>query len=239
MKILLVDDEPLALRRLTRMLTDHPLVTQLLISVSGYEALRICDEEKPDAVVLDIEMPGLSGLDVAKQLRTEKSSPCIVFLTAHPEHALESYEYAAIDYLLKPVSSDRLDEALNRINQHLVLASSKPAIIESFDRHLCVTIGSRLLRISFSDVVCCIAEDKYVRLVHNEGEAILSQSLTQLELEYPNIFLRIHRHTLVNPKRILSLETTHGQHYLLLDGMDMKLEVSRRRVADVRQYLKG
>ena len=237
MKILVVDDEPMALKRITRMLKGHPAIHDLLISDDGYEALRICEEQKPEAVILDIQMPGLSGLEVAKHLRSESYTPCIVFLTAHPEHALESYEYAAIDYLLKPVSSDRLDEALRRIKQHIDLASAQPKAVDHLERHVCVSIGSRLLRIAIADVICFIAEDKYVRLVHQQGEALLSQSLIQLEQDYPSLFLRIHRHILVNPKRIVSFESNHGQHYLRLEGMDTKLDVSRRRVADVRQFL--
>ena len=238
MKLLLVDDEPLALQRLQRLLKGHAAVTQLLTASSAKEALAVYTAKRADAVLLDIEMPGMNGLQLAEVLRNESSPPAIVFLTAHPEHALQAYDYAALDYLLKPVSAERLDQALQRMLQYIQSRQASNLVQPSASgRHLCVHLGNRLLRVPLDEVVCCVAEDKYVRLFHSQGEALLNQSLTQLETEFPDVLLRIHRNALVNRACIQALEALQGSHYVQLLGYAGKLEVSRRRVGALKQYL--
>lgn len=238
MKILLIDDEPLALQRMQRLLKAHPLIEQLLVTSNPKEAINIIEDAKPDAVFLDIEMPGISGLEIAKQLRGLSVSTSIVFLTAHPEHALESYEYAAIDYLLKPVSIERLEQAIRRIQKSLLNSKEDHQLQQQIsDKFICATLGNRTQRIFSSEIICCIAEDKYVRLVSMQGEFLLSQSLTQLESEY-SCLLRVHRNALVNKNRIIALEVHQGKHFIQLKDYEPKLEVSRRKLSKILSFLK-
>ena len=112
MKILVVDDEPLAQQRLKLLLTDFSSVTEVVTANNGLQAIEICQSSKPDVVLLDIRMPAMDGLEAAGHIYQMEDSPAIIFTTAYDEYALEAFNVNAVDYLLKPVRREKLEEAI-------------------------------------------------------------------------------------------------------------------------------
>lgn len=243
MKILIVDDEALARKRLHGLVNALDGCEVMAEAASGMQALKLCETQTPDLILLDIRMPGMSGLELARHLSQLPQPPVVVFTTAYDEHALEAFEAEAIDYLLKPVRQERLQQALDKArrlsrSQLEVLAGAVP---ETEGRqYISVQIGGRLELIPVADIDYFFAEDKYVIVHHRNGEQVLEDSLKSLEQELAERFIRIHRNALVAVSAIQALErNAAGQHQLRLHGRDTVLEVSRRQVAEVRRLLKA
>lgn len=235
MRTLIVDDEPLARSRLKRLLTEYPNFKWVGEAADVEEALLLIEQFDPDLVILDIEMPGRDGLSLAESLNQQKIPPAIILVTAHPEHALDAYRVAPSDYLLKPVDPIRLKIALERLGTHT------RAHIEKSDEDnpwISYHLGNNICRIRFEKVQYFMAEDKVVKMVFDGGEAIIEKSLKQLEATYDNLLLRIHRNTLVNRVRIQSIQSVdHINHYILLQGTDTRLLVSRRNYAAAKELV--
>lgn len=231
LKILIVDDEPLARARLLRLLADCPGVQVLAQADHADAAWDAVSEHKPQVVLLDISMPGSDGISLAGRLRSLDRPPLVIFITAYEAHALAAFERGAVDYLVKPVRLERLQEALGKARRYLGGSQSEP-------RWLRAKVGSRVQLISLDDVICCVAEDKYTTVHYNEGETVVDLSLAKLEQEHGDFFLRVHRSALVARQRLLGLENHQGRHWLSLRGTTHKLEVSRRHLPELRKYLK-
>lgn len=231
MKVLLVDDEPLARSRMRRLLQAHADLQLIGEAEDGEQALTMCRSLQPDLVLLDIEMPTLSGLDVAKALSELAVPPALVFVTAHPQHALNAWQLAAAGYLVKPVSAEALAALLQRLAKptRAYLEAQKEPVI-----HYQLAGASR--QVPLSSVLYCQAEDKYVRLVFQGGEALLEQSLRQLEQEFPQL-LRIHRKVLINTRHFVALHQQDSAYWLELAGCSERLVVSRREASKIRQRL--
>jgi len=232
MRILLADDEALARARLRALLAelgpDHEVVAE---AANGREALQRCSKGDIDLVLLDIQMPGQSGIEVARQLNALPQPPAVIFTTAHAEHALAAFDVRGIDYLLKPVRPERLREALTRLPS-AVADSSQPGLM------LRASYRGGVELIPIADILYLKAEDKYVRARHAGGEALLDDSLKSLEEQVPEHWLRVHRNALVARTQIRGVERDHeGRIWLTLRGVDERIEVSRRHVAGVRALL--
>lgn len=236
MKILIVDDEPLARSRLQRLLSafpEHQLVGE---ASDGETALRLATELQPDLVFLDIKMPGRDGLEVAAELLHLALPPAVVFLTAHPQHALAAYQVAPADYLLKPVSAAQLAATLQRIG----LTTKAHLQKQQAQQWLSYKTGNTLQRVELQQMFYLQAEDKYVRFVFAGGEALSDLSLKQLEEQYPQDLIRIHRNTLVLKRRIKALhQSSDGKHLLELWQCEQRLEISRRELSKIRHLLAG
>jgi two-component system response regulator AlgR len=233
MKVLIVDDESLARARLKRLLAQHASFTCVGEAGTAREALELSYALLPDIVFLDIEMPDSDGLSVAAQLLELKPPPAVVFVTAHPQHALAAYQVAPADYLLKPVSAERLALTLSRLG-----AKTRAHIEKKESNWLSYRNGLVTSRVDLSEVIYLQAEDKYVRVVFVGGEALIEQSLKQLEEQYPKDLLRIHRNTLVHVSRVKAIhQTPDGKHLLELNQHHDLLEISRRELAKLRQIL--
>lgn len=231
MKVLIVDDEPLARARIKRLLLQQPSYEYVGEAGDAVQALQLAKQLKPDLMLIDIEMPNTDGISLACQLDGLSKVPAVIFVTAHAEHALEAYRAAPLDYILKPVSAERLFEALLRVKGK-VIASSKPA-------KLSYTIGTVTKQLVVAEILYCTADDKYVRVITTSTEAIIDQSLNQLQQVLPAQFIRSHRNTLINLDYFQSLHTAvDGKIYIKLQGVDNKLNVSRRALANVKQALK-
>jgi two-component system response regulator AlgR len=237
---MLVDDEPLARERLARMLADqldYELVGQ---AANGEQALALIEAERPELVLLDIAMPGMSGLELATHLNTLASPPAIIFCTAHDEHALKAFEAHAIDYLLKPIKAERLSEALERARRYC--DSDLSATRQENDegrQHICARVRGNLELIPIEQVIFFHAEHKYVTVCHEDGEVLIEEALTSLENDLGERFLRIHRNALVDSQRIAALvRRSDGQFCVRMAGCDTLLDVSRRNLPRVRRLLK-
>ncbi len=223
MNILIVDDEPLARRRLAGLLA-HLGSHQISMADHGEQALEKMAEHYPDVVFMDIEMPVMDGMQAAKKISREYPQTAIVFLTAHEQFALPAFEVKAVDYLLKPVSSDRLQETLERIDVNQ-------------KEYIQIKDGGRLLRLPVTQIVCFHAEDKYVTAHLKHNHYLLDQSLTELAHCYPQ-FIRIHRSWLVNIHYLRGIECDDRQSQVaLLKHIDLRPPISRRQLPDVKKHL--
>ena len=242
MRILIVDDEPLARARLRELLNRLCAYACCGEAGSGAEALRLMQRLNPDIVLLDIEMPGLSGLETARQLAELEEPPAVVFTTAYSEHALEAFNVHAIAYLLKPVRLERLEQALaraGRINRAQLsrLAADQPVV--GGRSHICARIGQRLELIPLADVFYFQADQKYVTVRHRHGEALIEEALKTLEQDLGVRVVRVHRNALAVAIHIAGLEkAADGNATLVFHDIPDRLEVSRRHLPALRQFLK-
>lgn len=243
MKILIVDDEPLARKRLERLLEEIGGCHVVGEAGNGTEALRRSSELNPDIVLLDIRMPEMDGIETAKQLARLPNPPAIVFVTAFSDHALSAFEAHAVDYLVKPIRKERLEQALARahtLNRAQLATLAKADAAPTGRSHLSVTVRSNLELIPIDEIFYFHADQKYVRVRSARGEALIEDSLKQLEDEFPARFIRIHRNALVAVVHIAGIEKDNiGRCYLKLRHSDEKLEISRRLLPEVRRHLKN
>ncbi|PZO63132.1 MAG: DNA-binding response regulator [Pseudoxanthomonas suwonensis] len=238
MRVAIVDDEPLARRRLRDLLLARDGVDVVGEAADGAAGIALCSEHKPDVVLLDIAMPGMDGIDTARQLAALQPAPLVVFCTAYDAHALSAFEAQAIDYLVKPVRAERLATALDRAQA--MLAGKQAADVQAKQRtHLCARMRGNLRLIPIEDVLYLQADEKYVVVHHVRGEDLIEESLKSLEEEFGDRFLRIHRNCLVARNQLTALQRgSDGQmHARLRDGGQL-LEVSRRSVTQLRELLK-
>ena len=240
MKVLIADDEPLARERLRMLLSAHGDVVVVAESGDGQATLDACARAQPDVVLLDIAMPGIDGLDVARHLARLEPRPAVVFCTAYDSHALSAFEAAAIDYLMKPVRGERLATALERARTFLAGRVGAAVPAAAGRRVLCARLRGNLRLIPLEDVFYLQAEEKYVVVHHVHGEDLIEESLRSLEEEFGSRFVRIHRNCLVSRGRLQELRrTAAGQVQAVLRGVAQPLEVSRRCVAALKAELAG
>jgi two-component system, LytTR family, response regulator AlgR len=234
MKVVIVDDEPLARARLTALLGECDDVESVASVADGEAALAACAEHHPDLLLLDINMPGLDGTELARRLAQRPDPPQVVFCTAYEQYATRAFDLGVVDYLLKPVRLERLREALERARHRVArpAGGSVPA--------LTVRLRDEQQRIPLTDVICLQADDKYVTVHHEGGQALIEESLRQLEQAWPEHLLRVHRNCLVSVARLLGLRTLgDGRTVVRLAGSEQMPEVSRRNLAAVRRRLRG
>lgn len=240
-RILVVDDEPLARERLIGLVNELNDAAVVGDAANGIEALARVDELDPDVVLLDIRMPAMDGLEVARHLAKREAPPAVIFTTAYDDHALAAFDASAVDYLLKPIKRERLEQGLERAR---TLAQSRLARLVEHPAarqtrtHLSAVRQGRLALVPVAEVRYLLAEYKYVTATWPEGELVLDESLRALEEEFPNIFMRIHRNALVAIAHVTSLERTQdGGYQVRLRGVDAALKVSRRHLGNVRAQL--
>lgn len=235
MKVLIVDDEAPARDRLHRLLENIPGITTVGEAADGTKALQAAERLQPDVILLDIRMPGMDGLTAAQQLAKLPDPPAVIFTTAYSEHALEAFEAEALDYLVKPVRQERLEQALARLHKRGIVA--EPAQGRS---HLTVRKHGNLHLIPVEEILYFQADNKYVTAFLPGREELLEESLKQLEEEFGPRFLRIHRNALIAMDALEGIEkTTDGRCHVNLRGVGCGPEISRRHLAEVRRVLKA
>lgn len=252
MKILIVDDELPARARLRRLVEELQLASRIDEAATGMQALQVCEQHSPDVILLDIRMPGMSGMEVAQHLAKLEVPPAIIFTTAYDEYALAAFESRAIDYLLKPIRQERLVKALqsakrlNRIQLQQVqedIHSSVPTeqrTAGTVRTHVSARVGTELRLVSVDEIRYFLAEDKYVTVRHGEGQVLIEDSLKSLAREFANQFIRVHRNALVALRYVAALETDNqvGRCRIRIKDSSDTLEVSRRHLPFVRKALK-
>ncbi len=247
MRVLVVDDEAPARERLQQILEDLDGYTCVGLAANGDEALRLVASERPEIVLLDIRMPGLSGIEVAHHLNALEHAPAVVFTTAYDEYAIEAFEARAVGYVLKPVRRKRLEGALrqaSRLAPATLVEIGQLSDIDSARQHLCARRQGELRLIPIDDIHYLEAEQKYVTVHHRGGEDLIDEPLKSLETEFPDRFVRIHRSILVAIKSVDRVERDpEGRSQVILregsqDG-GKALIISRRHVADVKRRLQG
>ena len=249
LKVLIVDDEDLARLRMRSLLADcaSPSAEVAGEAGSAAEALHWLSANQADLVLLDINMPGLDGLQLAERLRASAHPPKIVFVTAHANHALRAFEIDAVDYLTKPVRRARLQDALVRVAQRLDRVPAAPARpAEPAEQPvLVVSDRGRVQRVPVADILYLKAELKYVTLRTPAHAYVLDDSLSDLEQRLGDVMLRIHRNALVARTAVTKLERRaptdgdgDGEGWAVQVGATQEwLQVSRRQLTQVRELL--
>lgn len=242
LKVLLVDDEPLARSRLRTLLgeCDSPAVGVGGEAGTAAAAMELLGRQLFDAVLLDIHMPGADGLALAQALRALPQPPVVVFVTAHAEHALEAFELDAVDYLTKPVRRERLQVALQKV-ERLVKSRGGGTAAGVLDVLLIQDRG-RTERVPLAEVLYFKAELKYITVRTSGRSYILDGSLSELEERHAAYFLRVHRNALVARRAVRALEKHYdaeeGEGWAVrLNGVDELLAVSRRQLSAVREAI--
>lgn len=226
MKVLIVDDEPLARMRLTHML-NHLQLNDVLEASNGQQAKDMVAKYMPDLVFMDIEMPEMGGIEAAQQIKSAHPSIPIIFSTAHDDFALKAFDLSAHDYLLKPLSIERLKQALEKVG-----ASHSP-------EKLTVKKGNDVIMVAVDDIICMMAEDKYVTAYLSNQSLILDQSLAELE-KLSNQYFRIHRGCLINVNYLKGIHFDNDHKPMaILDKIAIKPMIARRQLAEVKKLIKN
>ena len=242
MKILVVDDEALARQRLISLIEElGPPYRLAGEAANGEEALIAFRRQGADLVLMDIRMPGMDGLEAARRLAEDPNPPAVIFTTAYEEHALEAFETAAQDYLLKPVRRERLLSALQRSQR---LTRSQLSLVETIEPPavplLSASYRGGVKTLPLDEVIYLRAEAKYVVARHEAGELLLEESLKTLQEAYGDWLVRVHRNALVARRCLAGLEKdSDGTPRVVLRGCPETLEVSRRHLPDIRRLLRG
>ncbi|MBI2313621.1 MAG: response regulator transcription factor [Betaproteobacteria bacterium] len=244
LRIAIVDDEAPARNRLRDLLQDCAARLELEVvgeAANGAAALALLQSVAADVVLLDIRMPGMDGLELAQHLRKLDEPPAVIFTTAYDAYAIKAFEVHAVDYLLKPIRLGRLFDALNRARAITPLRLDVLREIGPRSRsHLSVQERGRVQLVPVGEVVYLRAELKYVTIRTREREFLLEESLTRLEQEFGERFVRVHRNCLVAKDYVSGFEKIgeeggESRWVVLLKGLDEKLPVSRRQQHVVKE----
>lgn len=238
LKIIIADDEAPARNRLRDLLGDIAHTNVVAEAHNGKEAINLAIEHTPDLLLLDIRMPLMDGIEAAQHAQKLDPQPKIIFTTAYDTYAIRAFDLNAIDYLLKPIRLERLENALNKV------LALKPAQIEALKpmqlarSHISIHERGRVILIPREEIVFFRAEQKYTTVRTVEREYLLEESLTQLEGEFDAQFIRLHRNCLVAKQFITGFEKRtqlneegqpEQQWIALLRGVPETIAVSRRQ----------
>jgi two-component system response regulator AlgR len=238
LRVLVVDDEPPARERLCSMLAETGEFEVAGEAGNGETALDLVDRLTPDIVLLDVRMPGIDGLEVARQLAMLPEPPAVIFTTAFDEYALQAFESEAVAYLLKPIRAEKLRAALSkaaRLSRPQLRQVATAAREPAQRTHIGVRGRDGLKLIPIDEVFYFHADQKYTTVKHQKGEDLIEDSLKTLEEEFSATFVRVHRNALVNAKYLERIaRDASGQHFVHLRGVPDSLEVSRRMAGDLK-----
>jgi two-component system response regulator AlgR len=244
LRTLIVDDEMLARSRLRTLLADcrAPAAEVVAEAAHGEGARKHLSDLRIDLVLLDIHMPGLDGLELARSLHGRPGAPAVVFVTAHAAHAVTAFELEVVDYLTKPVRAERLQQALQKAERYLKDRRAQPAP-ELPQEMLLIQERGRVERVPLAEVLYLKSELKYLTVRTSVRSHIYDGSLAEFEERYPLRFVRVHRNALVARAAIRALEKyDDGEDAegwaLRLAGVPEPVVVSRRQLAAVREALK-
>ncbi|MGF1549095.1 MAG: LytR/AlgR family response regulator transcription factor [Sphingomonadaceae bacterium] len=237
LRVLIVDDEPLAVERLQMLLDRCEDAALAGTAQDGEAALRMAEQVGPDLLLLDISMPGLDGIDVARALARGEADPAVVFVTAFDNFAVSAFDVAAVDYLLKPVAQERLERALERARGHRRSATQVPkrSNDSAYVSHFWVPDRNELVRVAAEDIDRITAERDYMRLHVGRKSWLIHRTISKLEEELdPARFIRLHRSAIVRRDFIEALvhQRKGGWTARLADGSEQS--VGRSYVAGAK-----
>jgi two-component system LytT family response regulator/two-component system response regulator LytT len=261
LRAVLVDDEPLAREELGYLLDQVGGVDVIGQAADGLQALETIDRLQPDLVFLDVQMPGLTGFEVARRLVQRQAATHIVFVTAFDQHAIEAFEVNAVDYLLKPVEPGRLELALERARKRVTSERTVPgdsgagiapdqlerilqAVSERQSRRdrLAIKVGERFLLVQAEDILHASLADDSITVVTSQHTGTSNyRTLDELQARLdPSVFWRVHRSHLVNINKIKEIVPWFSRNYILKmkDDKSTEIPVSRTQTRRLREYLK-
>ena len=257
LRAIVVDDEQLAREELCFLLGQLNDVEVVGQAANGIEALKVVDEEAPDLVMLDVQMPGLTGFEVARRLLRAGVEAHFVFVTAFDQHAIEAFEVNAVDYLLKPVEAERLATAVDRARRRIQLdrQAARPQSTDEMERllqimserqerrdQLALKVADRFLLVQSDEVVHASVQDDVITVVTNSLSGTSNyRTLDELQARLdPAVFWRVHRSHLVNINKIKEIVPWFSRNYILKmrDGKGTEIPVSRAQTKRLREYLR-
>jgi two-component system, LytTR family, response regulator LytT len=258
LKVIVVDDEQLARDELCYQLQQLGDVEVIAQAGNGLEALSAIERTEPDLVFLDVQMPGLTGFEVARRLIDEDQTPCVVFVTAYDQHAIEAFEVNAVDYLLKPVDAARLEQAVQRARKRLTSDRTGPGLpplneqLEQFVKmmtgrqtrreQVAVKVGERFLLVHADEIIYASLADDSINIVTGQVSGTSNyRTLDDLQARLdPEVFWRVHRSHLVNINKIKEIVPWFSRNYILRmkDAKATEIPVSRSQTKRLREYLK-
>jgi len=214
LRVLVVDDEPLAIERLQILLARQQGVTLVGTAGDGEAALRVVEAVQPDLVLLDIAMPGMDGIDVARALGASKIDPMVIFVTAFDNFAVAAFDVAAVDYLMKPVQSERLATALERAREHPRRGGEPRPPASRYVEEFWVPELHGLVRIGVDQIDRISAERDYMRLHVGARSWLIHRTIGKLEEELdPQKFIRVHRSVILRRDTIVGFTRDDGGHW--------------------------
>ena len=257
LRALLVDDEQLARDELGYLLGQVGGVEVIAQAGNGVEALTTIDRLQPDLVFLDVQMPGLTGFEVARRMLDRRATSHIIFVTAFDQHAIEAFEVNAVDYLLKPVDPARLEVAVERARRRISsdrgdgsgysnaqLEKIVQLVTERQKRRerLAIKVGERFLLVQAEEVIYASLADEAIVVVTNQHAGTSNyRTLDELQARLdPSVFWRVHRSHLVNINKIKEIVPWFSRNYILRmkDAKATEIPVSRTQTRRLREYLK-
>jgi two-component system response regulator LytT len=257
MRVVVVDDEQLAREELCFQLEQLGTEEVVAQAGNGLEAIAAVERHEPDLVFLDVQMPGLTGFEVARRLlQRDDESPALIFVTAFDQHAIEAFEVNAVDYLLKPVDATRLEQALQRARRRLSSErTGRAPLNDQLERivkmmagrqirreQVAVKVGERFLLVQAEDIIYASLADESINIVtgHVTGSSNY-RTLDDLQARLdPEVFWRVHRSHLVNINKIKEIVPWFSRNYILRmkDAKSTEIPVSRSQTKRLREYLK-
>ena len=257
LRAIVVDDEQLAREELCYQLQQLGEIEVVAQAGDGLEALTAIERSEPDLVFLDVQMPGLTGLEVARRLVEDDQAPAVVFVTAYDQRAIEAFEVNAVDYLLKPVEAGRLEQAVQRARKRLTSdrAGGNAPLNEQFEQfvkmrtgrqsrreQVAVKVGERFLLVQAEEIIYASLADESINIVTGQVSGTSNyRTLDDLQARLdPEVFWRVHRSHLVNINKIKEIVPWFSRNYILRmkDAKATEIPVSRSQTKRLREYLK-
>jgi two-component system, LytTR family, response regulator len=259
LRVVVVDDEQLAREELCYQLEQIDGIEIVAQATNGIEAIGVVERHEPDLVFLDIQMPGLGGFEVARRLLEHvEEAPALVFVTAFDQHAIEAFEVNAVDYLLKPVESGRLEQALQRArrrveaerpgpaqtptNEQLEQIVKMMAVRQTRRDQVAIRVGERFVLVQADEIIYASLADESINIVTGQVAGTSNyRTLDDLQARLdPDVFWRVHRSHLVNINKIKEIVPWFSRNYILRmkDAKGTEIPVSRAQTKRLREYLK-
>ena len=245
LRTVIIDDEAPARELLKHYLKDIDSVEIVGECENGFEGLKVISELKPDLVILDIQMPKLTGFEMLEVLNER---PNVIFATAYDQYAIKAFELSAADYLLKPFSKERLQNAISKVVEKKKDNASKPNevdnVIQAYSEQangvnrIVVKKGNAIKVIPLSDIKYLEAEGDYVMVHYSDGKALKQQTMKYFEENLPSSFLRIHRAYIVNMDLVIGIEPYGKDVHVAILSTGEKLQVSKNGYKNIKERLK-
>ena len=239
LRVLIVDDEAPARERLRSLLAEIGDFDIAGEAAHGEQALKLSVDLSPDVVLLDVRMPGMDGIEAARQLNSLVEPPAVIFTTAYDEYAINAFDAQAVGYLLKPIRKEKLAAALaqaGRLTRPQLQRIAAAADAPPKRTHIAARHREGLRLIPIEEVQFFFAEQKYTTVRHVKGEDLIEDSLRSLEEEFGAALVRIHRNALVSVRFLEGIErNAEGQYFVKLRGCPAPLQVSRRMAGELRE----
>ncbi len=241
-KVIIVDDEPLARQLVRTLLTPYREMEVIRECNDGFEGFKVIQEEQPDLVFVDVQMPRLNGFEMLEML---DDCPSVIFTTAFDNYALQAFDAHAIDYLLKPITRERFDQAIRKWLQHAGEHNGKvedliqQQVTGTYEHRVVVKDNGRIRIIPVQDVHYIEASDDYVKIVSTEGTYLKKSTMSRIEQNTdPTLFVRVHRSFLVPVTQLLRIEPYEKDSHIAVLQCGVKIPVSRNGMVQLKTRLK-